>query len=218
MWPGVLSLLLSQSVLPPLPPLPPPPPPPQQQGFRSYPFLNNEPLQPRPQTRIVKPPPEPLPPARFALFFQPFSLFSLTAWVEGDLHLGSGVSVFLNVGGGPLGQLGGDAGLRYYVMGTPFEGFFLDARAEVFSLPAHRLAMLGPGAVLGYGWRFGHWALSIGLGFTTWYSVSRADSTTSLLGTNITDADVTIFPGFTQPASDKPSVQPTVRVSIGPAF
>jgi hypothetical protein len=212
MWPVVLSALLSQTE--PLLPLPPPPPPPSL-----YPYPSSAPLpRPLPQARLTRPPPAPLPPARFALFLAPFSLFSLTLWAEGDLHLAEGVNVFLNVGGGPLGQLGGAAGLRYYVMSTPFEGFFLDARAELFSLPAHRLTMIGPGAVLGYGWRFGRWALSVGLGFTTWYSLSRGDALTSLVGTSLTDADVIVFPGITQPPADKPGVQPTIRVSIGPTF
>lgn len=201
--------LVAAPDVPPPPPadftLPPPPPA----------------TQPTPGVLIdrAKPKPPPLPPARLALYFAPVSLFSLTLWLEADLHLVAGVSVFANVGGGPLGQLGGDAGLRYYIGGTPFEGFALDAHASIFSLPAHGLVMAGPGLQLLHGWRVGRLALSVGLGFTTWYRVSGATFFgQQFFGATPSDADVIVFPGISQPPADHPGVQPTIRVSLGPWF
>lgn len=213
MWP-VVALTALLSTTPPLVPAPPPElPPPAPPPYLTYPQPPNPLTVPRKRVE-----PTPNPPASFALYFAPLNLFALTLWVEGDLHLAEGVSVFANVGGGPLGQFGGDLGFRYYVLGKPFEGFYLDVRASAFSLPAAPMAMVGPGAQLGHGWRFGRFALSIGLGFTTWYGVVRGPPTTSLLGTFITDADIILFPGFTQPSSDRPGVSPTLRISLGPTF
>ena len=173
---------------------------------------------PAPRVRVVAPPPEPLPPATFALFFAPLSLFSLTFWAEGDLALVGGLDVFANVGGGPLGQFGFDAGLRYYVLGTPLEGFYVDVRGSGFSLPASGLWMFGPGLQIGHGWRIKRLTLSIALGATTWYGATRATGSGLFFGGPVTDADVIIFPGVTQPPNDRAGIQPTVRVSIGPWF
>ncbi len=211
MWPVVLSVLLSTT-----PPLVAGP-----EALRP-PLVPSEVYVGPPQARVLvprgRPPVPPPPPATFALYFAPLSLFALTLWVEGDLHLGAGFSVFANVGGGPLGQFGGDAGFRYYVLEKPFEGFYLDARASAFSLPAQSMLMVGPGVQVGYGWRVSRFALSVGMGFTTWYGLSRANGSTSFFGATVTDAEVIALPGFTQPPLGTPGVQPTVRISLGPTF
>lgn len=166
----------------------------------------------------VRPPPAPLPPATLGLFFAPLSLFSLSFWLEADLALVGGLDVFANFGGGPMGQLGFDAGLRYYVLGASLEGFYVDVRGSGFSLPASELWMLGPGLQIGHGWRVKRFTVSVGIGVTTWYGVSRAKPATRFFGSAVTDAEVIAFPGFTQPPQDRPAVQPTVRVSFGPWF
>ncbi len=166
----------------------------------------------------VKPPPEPLGPATVGLFFAPLSLFSLTVWLEADLALIGGLDVFANVGGGPLGQFGFDAGFRYYVSGSSLDGFYFDARASGFSLPGSALWMLGPGLQIGYGWRIKRFTLSIALGVTTWYGLSRATVGNLFIFGPTTDAEVIAFPGISQPPDGRAGVQPTVRVSLGPWF
>ncbi|MFZ5442662.1 MAG: hypothetical protein ACOZQL_21815 [Myxococcota bacterium] len=221
MWSALVVSLFFTSTPPQVSGAEPPPPPPPPLDLSAPP----PPPTPPPATSEFTPPraprtkpsPPPLPPARLALFFAPLSGFALTLWLEADLHLASGVSLFANVGGGPLGQLGGDAGLRYYIGGSPFEGFSLDARASVFSLPAQGLVMMGPGLQLQHGWRVGSLAISVGLGFTTWYGLERG-SQQPFFGATPTDADVIVFPGLSQPPVDRPGVQPTVRLSLGPTF
>ena len=166
----------------------------------------------------VKPPPDPLAPATLGLFFAPLSLFSLSVWVEADLALIGGLDVFANLGGGPLGQFGFDAGLRYYVMGSSLDGFYFDARASGFALPGSKLWMLGPGLQIGHGWRVKRFTLSIALGVTTWFGLSRATTGNTFIFGPTTDADVIAFPGVSQPQTEKAGVQPTVRVSLGPWF
>ena len=173
---------------------------------------------PQPRVRVAPPPPEPLPDATLGLFFAPLSLFSLSFWIEGDFALVGGLDLFANVGGGPLGQFGFDAGLRYYVQGRSLEGFFVDVRGSMFSLPVSELWMAGPALMIGHGWRIKRFTLSIALGATTWYGVSRGTFTAPFFGGVLTDADVIIFPGITRPPSDRPGVQPTVRISLGPWF
>lgn len=170
------------------------------------------------RVRQAPPPPEPLADATLGLFFAPLSLFSLSFWIEGDFALVGGLDLFANVGGGPLGQFGFDAGLRYYVQGKSLEGFFVDLRGSMFSLPASELWMAGPGLMIGHGWRIKRFTLSIALGATTWYGVSRGTFTAPFFGGVLTDAEVIIFPGITRPPVDRPGVQPTVRVSLGPWF
>lgn len=165
-----------------------------------------------------KPPPEPLGPAALGLFFSPSGIFSLSLWVEADVALTGGLDVFANVGGGPLGQFGFDVGLRYYVLGTSLDGFYVDVRGSAFSLPAFGLWMAGPGLQIGYGWRIKRFTLSIAVGVTTWYGLRRADPGAVFAGTVPTDADVIIFPGLMQPPEGGAGVQPTVRVSLGPWF
>ena len=173
----------------------------------------------QPGSRTSPTPPAPLDPARFGLFFAPISLFSLTFWVEGELALGGGLDLFANVGGGPLGQFGFDVGFRYYVLGSSLDGFFLDVRGSAFSLPAVDLWMFGPGLMLGHGWRIKRFTLSIALGVTTWYAASRATSTSGVFfGSAVASAEVLIFPGVSQPPANRPAVQPTFRVSLGPWF
>lgn len=155
---------------------------------------------------------------RVALYFAPMSLFSLTLWIEADVHLAKGLSVFANVGGGPLGVVGGDLGVRYSVTGEVFRGFFVEARGSVFALPANPLVLMGPGIQIGHGWRIGHFALSIGAGFTTWYSVVYAPTTSTFFGSAVSEDTVIVFPGLSQPPPGQAGVAPTLRVSIGPTF
>ncbi len=221
MWSLFLSALLATT--PPMVPAPVAPPPmPLPWPVQSPPPEAPPPAGPTSRGVFaaprVRPPPPPLPPANFALNFAPLSFFSLTLWLEAEGHVGAGVTLFANAGGGPFGQLGGDAGARYYVGGAPFAGFFLDARGSVFSLPAHALVMVGPGLQLGHAWRFGRLTLSVAAGFTTWLGLARAPPGTTFFGATITDADVIVFPGITQPPVDHASVQPTLRVTLGPTF
>jgi hypothetical protein len=60
--------------------------------------------------------------------------------------------------------------------------------------------------------------LSIAIGVSTWYGVSRARSGVVFFGSTVADAEVIAFPGVTQPPQDHPAVQPTFRVSLGPWF
>ena len=196
----------------PAPFLPPPPPGP------SYLYPQVPVPQPRVRLRPQAPPPEPLPPATLGLFFSPMSLFALGLFVEGDLALTGGLDVFANIGGGPLGQFGFDAGLRYYVLGTSLEGFYLDLRGSGFGLPDSKMWMFGPGLQIGYGWRVKRFTLSIAAGVTTWYSASRWDGSRQFFLLTPVDDEIIIFPGFTQPPPGRPGVQPTLRVSLGPWF
>lgn len=184
------------------PDLPPPPPPPQWVS----------PTTPRAKAR-----PE-LKPARLALWFAPLSLFGLTLTVEAELHLTSGLSVFLNGGGGALGQLVADLGARYAIEAKPFQGFYLDLRASLFSLPGEGMVLLGPGMQIGHAWRTPILAISIALGFTTWVGVSRANAGTLFLGNPISDDQVILLTGISQPPAGQPAVQPALRFSFGPAF
>ena len=173
---------------------------------------------PRARVRPQRPPAPPLPPATLGLFFSPMSIFALGFFVEGDLALTGGLDVFANVGGGPLGQFGFDAGLRYYVLGTSLDGFYLDVRGSGFGLPASGLWMFGPGAQIGYGWRVKRFTLSIAIGVTTWYGARRWDGSQQFFAANPVDEEIILFPGFTQPPAGRPGVQPTLRLSLGPWF
>lgn len=161
---------------------------------------------------------EPLKDSRFGLIFHPFNVFALALWVEGDLHLAGGVSVFANVGGGFLGQFGWDAGLRYFINGTHLEGFYIDARNSGFSLPAHELWMTGPGVQLGYSWRTPAITIAIAAGFTTWFNLNVGRPSAQFLGVAPIEADVLIFPGVARPGPETPAVAPTIRLAIGPWF
>jgi hypothetical protein len=176
---------------------------------------DDRPLPPPPP---VKKPPPPLPPARLALWLSPLSLFALTLWVEPEVHLAGGLSVFVNVGGGPLGQLGGDLGLRYAINGLPFQGFYLDLRAQLFTLPVGGLVMLGPGMQVGHAWRTPRVAISVAVGFVTWVGVHRQDPRTQFFTFFTTDEQVIVLPGVTQPPPGMAAVQPTLRFSFGPTF
>ncbi len=224
----MLAVLVSAllSTAPPLVQAPPERAPllPTPENANQYPqapapsYIYRSPPVPRPRPRSQPPPPVPLEPARFGLFFSPLSLFSLSFFLEGDLALAGGFDIFANVGGGALGQFGFDAGLRHYVLGTSLDGFYFDVRGSGFGLPASGLWMFGPGVQLGYGWRVKRFTLSIAIGVTTWYGVSRWDGSRQFFSSNTVDEDIIVFPGFTQPPVGRPAVQPTVRVSLGPWF
>ena len=181
---------------------------------------SNVPLYQLPPVKEVakRPPPEPLGPASLGLYFAPLSLFSLSFWAEADIALTGGLDVFANIGGGPLGQFGFDAGLRYYVLGSSLDGFYVDLRGSGFGLPGRGLWMFGPGLQIGHGWRVKRFTLSIAIGATTWFAASRAAPTEVFIVGPVTDAEVIVFPGVTQPPEGRPAVQPTVRVSLGPWF
>ncbi|MFT3710773.1 MAG: hypothetical protein QM817_24375 [Archangium sp.] len=219
MW-LTLALAVALNTTPPLVPLDDPeqPPPPQPAQPVKPPADWISPPLPMPASARARRPEVIIPPARFALWFSPLSLFGLSLWVEPELHLAEGVSIFLNVGGGFLGQLGGDLGVRYAVSGKPFEGFYLDARASVFSLPAAGLVMMGPGLQLGHAWRTPRLALSIALGFTTWLGVARANPTALFVGNPVVDADVILLAGVSQPHAGQAGVQPALRFTFGPTF
>lgn len=195
---------------PPLVPTPlvlePPPPPPQVHA----------PLR-EPETAVAGQP------AKGAVLFAPLSVFGLYLSVEVERAITGGLGFFGVVGGGPFGQLGGDLGLRYYVLSTMLEGFFLDVRASTFMLPGAPMVLIGGNLGLGYAWRVrGATAISIGVGATVWGTAVRAPSgfgsPAAFIGTGIGDAQVFALPGFFQPPSDTVGIQPTVRFVIGPAF
>jgi hypothetical protein len=211
MW---LTLALVLHTTPPLVPLDDPPPPLPVKPEQPRDWIS--PPLPTPPRTLRRPPPE-IPPARLALWFSPLSLFGLFVSAEPELHLADGFSIFLGVGGGFLGQLGGDLGVRYSVGGKPFEGFYLDARASVFSLPGAGVVMMGPGLQLGHAWRTPRIALSIALGFTTWLGVAR-NPTATFLGTAVADADVILLAGVSQPHLGQAGVQPALRFTFGPTF
>lgn len=203
MLPVILTALLSTT--PPLVQAPP---------------SSNVPLYQLPPVKEVarRPPPAPLGPASLGLYFAPLSLFSLSFWAEADIALTGGLDVFANVGGGPLGQFGFDAGLRYYVLGSSLDGFYVDVRGSGFSLPGRGLWMFGPGLQIGHGWRVKRFTLSLAIGATTWFAASRASPTEFFIFGPPVNADVIVFPGVSQPPPDRAAVQPTVRVSLGPWF
>jgi hypothetical protein len=205
MLPVILTALLSTT--PPLVQAPP---------------SSNVPLYQLPPVRELKvkarPPPEPLAPASLGLYFAPLSLFSLSFWAEADIALTGGLDVFANVGGGPLGQFGFDAGLRYYVLGSSLDGFYVDVRGSGFSLPRFGLWMFGPGLQIGHAWRVKRFTLSLAIGATTWIAASRSTSTETFIVGPPTDAEVIVFAGVQQPPAGRAGVQPTVRVSLGPWF
>lgn len=177
-------------------------------------FTEREPAPAPAQPRRDVPQPSP----KVGLYFNPLGLLGLGLWAEVDVAVTGGFDVFANVGGGLLGQFGFDVGARYYVLGRPLEGFFLDARFTTFSLPELKLWMGGPGVLVGYSWKFSRISLSVAAGATTFWSFSRAVPTSNLFALNPADADVIILPGITQPFADRPAVQPTVRLAFGPWF
>ena len=201
------------------PPLPPPPMPPPVVAPPPMPVA--PPVSaPQRSFQVAQPKPPPLPkkPSSFGLMFHPLNLFALSLWVEGDLHLASGASLFVNAGGGFLGQLGWDAGFRYYSSGQHLEGFYLDLRGSVFSLPAHTVWMAGSGVQLGYTWRTPAIVVAVAFGVTTWFNINAGTTSAQFLGSAPVEGDVMLFPGVSRPGSDRPSVQPTVRLAIGPWF
>lgn len=161
-----------------------------------------------------RPPPAPLPPAKVGVLFSPMSLFGLALFAEVDVPLVGGLDVFAVLGAGLGGQLGFEGGLRYYVLGRSLEGFYLDARASGFALPADAFLMMSPGLQLGHAWRVKAFALSLGAGFSTWWTVSRGTPSTFIFGTPTTD-QVIILPGVQIPAGSGPAVQPTLRFALG---
>jgi hypothetical protein len=170
---------------------------------------------PRPQL-VKKPPPPPPPPAKLALLFAPMSLFALSVYLELDVPIAGGVDFFGIVGGGAFGQLGGDLGLRYFINGTSLEGFYVDARASVFTLPALGYVLLGPGVLIGHSWRAQRVNVQVGIGFTSWTKL--ASNGTALFGARTTMVDILLLPGIEEPRDDLPAIQPAVRISIGPWF
>ncbi len=161
-----------------------------------------------------RPAPTPEAPPVVGVYFAPMSLFSLSLYAEVDVPLAGGLDVFAVIGGGFLGQLGFEAGLRYYGLGRSLEGFYVDARASGFAMPAWSFVMLAPGLQLGHAWRVKSFVMSIGAGFSTWWTVSRGAPQNFLFGTPTND-EVIAFPGVQVPAGNGPSVQPTMRVAIG---
>lgn len=161
---------------------------------------------------------EPDPPVRMAIHFNPLSLFGVDFAVEADVHLANGISVFGAANVGAFGQVGGDAGLRWYVLGSPFEGFFIDAHGSIFGMFNDPLLMAGGGSTIGHSWRKGHFVISIGVGFTTFASIRPAAVGIVILGGAVSQTDIPVLPGLMEPPGDRGGVQPTLRFTIGPAF
>ncbi|MGV3620877.1 MAG: hypothetical protein ACO1OB_08670 [Archangium sp.] len=213
---AVLAAVLTTTP-PPIPPESVPPPP--EYAPPPLPPPAAPQLPPPRRSFEVKQPkkPEPMKDSRFALLFLPANVFALSLWVEGDLHLASGVSVFAAVGGGFLGQFGWDAGFRYYVAGTHVEGLYIDVRNSGFGLPQYGLWMTGPGVQLGYSFRTSLFVFQIAAGFTTWFNINVGRNA-QFLGTPTVEAPLILFPGITRPSPEVPAVAPTLRFSFGPWF
>ncbi len=160
----------------------------------------------------------PEPPVRVALYFSPLSIAALDIPIEVDVHVSNGVTLFGAAGIGIFGQLGGDLGVRWYVLGNPFEGFFIDAHASIFGMFNDPILMAGGGALIGHGWRKGHFVLSIGVGFTTFGSIRRGTLGIIPLGGGVNASDILVLPGLMEPPMDHAAIQPTVRFTLGPAF
>jgi hypothetical protein len=195
----MLAVALSLWLVTTPPPIPPPSPP-------AAPALVG--LQRRAPVTLAPP--------SLGLYFTPLSLFALSMYVELDLPLVGGLDLLAIAGGGALGQLGGDLGLRYYVQGTPLDGFYAQASASVFTLPAVGYVLLGPTVLIGHGWRIQRIGVSASIGFTAWSRV--ASSGVGLFNAAATDVDLLLLPGIEQPKADLPAIQPAIRVSIGPWF
>lgn len=163
-------------------------------------------------------PTEALRESRFALHFTPLTLIAASLWVEADVHLARGVSLFANVGGGILRQLGWDGGLRIYPSGSHLVGFYVDLRYSGFGLPEYALWMHGPGLQLGYSWKLKGVAIALGAGLTTFFLLNRGDPRALFLEQPPVETDFFILAGVGRPGVDRPAVMPTLRVAIGPWF
>lgn len=216
------AALLSQPAPPSPPPLPldlaeanrasPPPPPPQDVPSPPPSAAPTVVAAPSPTRGSV------LEPARGAVLFAPTSLFGLSLAAELELALPAGLSFFVGLSGGLLGQLSGEAGLRYAVLGTALEGAFVDARGAAFSLPGRSFTMVGPGVGVGYSWRVRGVIASVGVGATMWWTVQRDGTTGGLTGSSMLQSFFVGLPGLIEPPTGRNAAQPTIRLSFGPTF
>lgn len=213
---AVLAAVLTTTP-PPIPPESVPPPP----EYAPPPLPAAAPVAsppPRRSFEVKKKPPEvPLADSRFGLLFHPANVFALALWVEGDLHVASGFSVFASVGGGFLGQFGWDAGIRYYIGGKHLDGLFIDLRNSGFGLPQYGMWMTGPGLQFGYAIRTPLFSFNIAAGFTTWFNINVGQNP-MFLGTPTVEAPIMLFPGISRPGPEIPAVAPTLRFAFGPWF
>ncbi len=157
-------------------------------------------------------------PARFGLHFFPATLFALALWVEGDLHLGGGVSLFANVGGGALKQVGWEGGLRLYAGGEHLNGLYADVRFSGFCLPEYGLLMAGPAAHFGHSWKLAGYSVAVGVGFTTYFTLHAGRPGVNFMGAAPIEGDLILLPGVARGPVDRPAVMPAVRFAIGPWF
>lgn len=215
---AVLAAVLTTTP-PPIPPESVPPPPEYAPPPQPAPAPPVSAPQPRRAFEVKKKPVDPpLKDSRFGLLFHPVNVFALALWVEGDLHVASGFSVFANVGGGFLGQFGWDAGVRYYIGGKHLDGLFIDLRNSGFGLPQYGMWMTGPGLQFGYAIRTPIFSFSLSAGFTTWFNINIGSSGTQFLGVPPVEAPVVFFPGISRPGPELPAVAPTLRFAFGPWF
>jgi hypothetical protein len=153
--------------------------------------------------------------------FFPFSAFALFGGVEAELKVAASLSVYVGFGGGLLGQLAAELGTRLYPMGRVLEGPFFEAHGQGFFLPRTQLAMLGPGAELGWAFRSGrHLVMTIGLGLNLWWSLGNDSASAGLGGNNFGPPWAAFFllPGLNIPLPQQVAVQPSVRLTVGPVF
>ena len=225
--------LLTLVVLTQAEPLPPPPPPPPPEPGAEQP-LTPPPLPPPSPVTVtpdVPPGPTPRPPAisnpRYEepvstiVHFSPLSLFGLYASVEFEHLTTPGWSVFGGAGLGVFGQLGLDAGMRFWGgADNAFDGVFGDARLSCFAVPGSGWVLAGVGGTVGYGWRSRRTvAMSVGVGLTLWAEMPTGVSAT--FGSSPSQRSTLIFlPGIqtTDPNVSPVAVQPTLRFTLGPAF
>lgn len=153
-----------------------------------------------------------------ALLFSPGSLFALYVSVEYEHRFTTQLTGFVSVGGGPFGQFGFDLGARLYPVDHAFESFFADARLAGFGM-GNGMFMLGPMVELGYAWRIRKsFLVSVGAGAAMWVGLSRSTTGIGIFGSGVSDAAVFSLPGFFQPPTGQVALQPTFRLTIGPAF
>lgn len=184
-----------------------------------YPWAPSPTYAPRPP-RAQRPGhlPAPMAPAKGAVNLAALSLFGLFLGGDVEFVVTPLLALYAGAGGGLFGQLTAEVGVRVYVQEQALEGLFVEGHGQGFFVPATRMALLGPGVQLGYAWRTnGSMQLAVGVGASLWFSVGSRTGGLRPFTPPSYDS-VLVFPGIETPVPGSFSVQPTVRVTVGPAF
>jgi hypothetical protein len=232
---AVLLVVLSQAPELPAPPLPPPEPvvapspvpdgpPPSPSLPPLVPGPDRPDVPPAPPSQVFDRPataaPAPPPPTLNAVNLMPLSLFGLYLTGEYERAIAPSASVFGSLGIGALTQFGAEAGARFYLTGRALDGFYVDARGELFTMLTNSMVLVGPGAQLGFAFKRNNVVITIGAGASLWYPlrVGRPVGGLGLFFGPATTATVFVLPGLFQPPAGTFGVEPTLRFSMGPAF